>query len=379
MAAKYTKQTPQEARDWLGGTSLAFPHEWTLDKVAETSRGLNQTKKWTGVEASRAIAHWGAHKLATCPDFKAPHWDWLTATGSYSPMDLYNRLIRILEPAVGEGEGWRTTNAAKSKLLEDIQKRVLELLALIEVEGRLNVDFADVVGLRPEMQPLLDRASEITRGRMLQIQSWNWDGRSGPMPIAEHPGFYGGPRLSDYLAALVTKIAGDGQRAYPSLRSIVPDESDRGVDDDLEVDESELEIDPQVMSRLLGFKQSGPLDPELLREGGDFGGAPARPDSLLNAVIKAFPGPLFDRYVAPPNVPPASAIEAACLAWFGKSPTQKEINAKIRDSRARLEPQMVRAIAAAEKIEALRSVWKADGVADDEIRRKLFNTFLDEE
>lgn len=383
MDARYTKCTPKDVREWIKDHPLEFPADWTLDEVAEESRRRNLSGRWsgTGIEASRAIAIWSAYKLANFPDFKAPHWDWLTAAGPYAPMDLYSRLIRVLEPAVGAGEAWRTTDAAKSKLLEEIRRKALDLLSIIEVEKKLDVEFADVVGIRPELQPLLDRASEISRRRMLEVQMWARTDRSEPLPPAEFPNFYGGPHLSDYLAALVAKISGQGHRAFPSLSSIMaagwpqnPDGSTDEYDPDHEPD-PDLEVDPEVMSQLLGFNQNGDLDPKLLREGGDFGGAPARQDSLLNAVIKAFPEALFNRVVPPPKVPPASVIEAACIAWFGKSPTQKEINTRIRDLRARLEPVMARTIEHTARFEA----WRSEGLTEEEIRRKMFETFLDDE
>ena len=379
MAAKYTKQTPQQVREWLDGQPVEFSPEWTLNEVAEEARRRNLAGRWggSGIEASRAIARWGAYKLATFRDFSATHWDWLTAPGAYSPNDLYPRLLRVLEPAVGAGMAWRTTDQTKSKLLREIGEKALDLLAILETEGRLNITFAEVVGHKPELQPLLDRSSEITSKRSRQVQEWARTDRQQPLPMAEFPGFLGGPHLTDYLAALVAKIAGEGRRAYPSFRSVMgsspPDEpGEDGVGDD-------DDIDPEEISKLLGFPNLGPFDPDLLRKGGEFGGAPGRTDSLLNAVIRAFPEALFDRFVEPPKVPPASVIEAACLAWFGDAPTQKEINARIRDDRARLEAQMERAINGNARLENLRASLKEKGLSDEEIRRKSFETFLGEE
>jgi len=378
VAAKYTKQTPQQVREWLEGRPLEFPPEWTLNEVAEEARRRNLAGRWsgTGIDASRAIARWGAYKLAVSRDFTAPHWDWLTAPGAYAPNDLYPRLLRIVEPAVGAGAAWRTTDQTKSKLLKEIGDKALELLAILEVEGRLNVTFPEVVGHKPELQPLLDRSFEITTKRSRQVQEWARTNRQQPIPPAEFANFLGGPLLTDYLAALVAKIAGEGRRAYPSLRGILHDVSP--VDEE-PLEEDEFEIDPEEMSKLLGFPDVQAFDPALLRGGGEFGGAPGRKDSLLNAVIRAFPEALFDRFSEPPKVPPASVIEAACLAWFGEAPSQKEINARIREDRARLEPQMERTINGSAKFEALRSALKAKGLSDAEIRQKNLESFLGEE
>lgn len=379
MAGKYTKQTPSDVRVWLDGQSLVFPSDWNLNQVTEESRRRNLAGRWAGIEAARAVAHWSAYKLATSRDFTGAHWDWLVSPGAYSPHDLYGRLLLILEPAVGEGAGWRLTDAAKAKVLKEIGDKASELLSILEVEGRLDIGFPEVVGHKPELQPLLDRASEISEKRMREIQAWNRTDRAHPLPPAEFPHFVGGPRLTDYLVALLAKLLGEGKRAYPNLRSVLPD----GLADDWadapEDDEADGEIEPEELSKLLGFGTTGALDPALLRDRGAFGGAPARADSLLNAIVRSFPRPLFDRHLPPPKTPPASMIEAACLAWFGESPTQKEINAKIREERAQLEPAMQRAINGHAKLEALRATWKAEGLSEEEVRRREFQTFLGEE
>lgn len=374
-----TRQIPIAVREWLGKSVDVFPDDWTLVEVAEESRRRFLAGRWSGeMEAVRAVTHWAASKLAKDRAFDEACWNWLTGLGPYQPGDFYSRLVRILNPAFAAEFAWRVSETDKGELLKSIGDKVRDLLALIDTEGRLDIQFSQVVGHRPELQPLLDRAFEIQQKRTRQIQEWNHGraaGLEGDLPPSEFPGFIAGPRLSDYLASLLALILGDDKRAYPNFRIGLPEEAlPEGEDDE------DWEIDPSEMNKLLGFGVSGALDTTLLRAGGDFGKVPARKDALMRAVINAFPEAIFSRWEAPPeSCTVARLIETACIVWFGESPTQKEINGRIKDLRRKHEPEMKRAINAAAKANARSEQWKVEGLSSSEILKAEFRSFLDDE
>lgn len=379
MSTRNTRRVPDAVREWLSKSHDAFPADWTLFQVAEESRRRFLAERWSSeVEAVRAVAHWAAAKLAADRAFDAQCWEWLAGAGPYQPSDLYSRMARILEPAIGAGVAWRTTETDKSELLSGIGEKAKELLALIEAERKLDIEFGQVVGHRPELQPLLDRAFEIQEKRTRQLQEWNRlrrEGREQELPPAEFPGFIAGPRLSDYLASLLALLLGEGKKAYPNFKLAFPEDD---VPDG--EDEEGWEIDPEELSKVLGFNVGSALDPQLLRAGGDFGKVPTRKDALIRAVINAFPEAIYDRLEEPPSsCPPARLIETACIAWFGSSPTQKEINARIKNARDTLEPSMRRAINATKKAALQRERWERQGLSPEEILRKEMQSFLDDE
>lgn len=379
MSTFNTRRVPEPVREWLSKSAETFPAEWTLVQVAEESRRRFLAGRWANeIEASRAVTHWGAFKLAKERTFDSQCWDWLIGLGPYQPGDLYSRLVGILEPAFGSEVAWRATDADRSELLKEIGDKAKELLTLIDTERKLDIDFSQVVGQRPELQPLLDRAFEIQQKRTRQIQEWNRARREGlelDMPPSEFPGFIAGPRLSDYLSSLLALILGDAKRAYPNFRLDLPGEVDSDDGDD-----EDWELDPAELNKLLGFGVDGALDPRLLRASGDFGKVPTRKDALIRAVINAFPAAIYSRWEEPPaSCTPARLIEAACIAWFGVAPTQKEINSRIKDARNRLEPSMRRAINSAIKSREQCEQWEQQGLSPAEIQKKELQSFLDKD
>lgn len=381
---RYTKQTPDAVRQWLLASQPEFPGSWTLHEVSEESRRRYLANRWPSeVAALRAIAHWAAHKLALTREFSASSWGWIAGGGPFGPQDHYARLATILEPAIAQGPAWRTTASDRTTLLREIEAKTLDLLQILETERRLDVDFRDVVGLRPEMQPLVDLEFEIQQVRMRQVRQGISERRVGKvvaLPPAEHPGFVSGPRLSDYLCALRAKIAGQSERAYPRSYGDLPDELLEPDDDQESCDfPDEWEADNARLIELMGGDPGGvdgPYNPALLRAGGDFGGYPNQTVALRSAVIRAFPRAIFDRMEDAPEATPAGVIEAACIAWFGNSPTQKEINALIKPDRSRLEAAMNRTISATKADAALRLKWKEEGLSEEEIQKRQLQSFL---
>lgn len=380
----YTRQTPLTIRAWLNKSQLGFPEAWTLNEVSEESRRRYLAQKWSSeIEAVRSIAHWAGHKLATCRDFSAEHWEWIAGSGPFAPQDHYARLTQILEPAFAQGPGWRSTQADRSALLLDIGAKARELIRLLDTEARLDVDLRDVAGLWPGFKPLLDYEASIQQHRAGQVQEWTWKRRAGEeatLPPPEHPGFLGAPRLSDYLEALLAKVLGKCPRATPRLRALLPEESStEGLDGNGDADD-DMEIAWEQMSEFLGADMpAAPFSPTLLRSGGDFGGYPKRQDALRGAVIRAFPKAIFERTAEPPKAPPAAMIETACIAWFGNSPTQKEINTMIKPERDRRQKEMAKSINSAQKQAALRQRLEQEGLTENEISQNVLRSFLDED
>lgn len=374
--ANYTKQTPAEVREWLASLQLAFPEDWSLNQVVDECRRRYLSDRG-GLQDIRLVIHWAAKKLSAERTFTACHWEWIGGASPMPNLGFYSRLGQVLEPAFPHGPGWKATESDRAALLVEIGNKARDLLRVLETERRIDVSLSEVVGLRPEMRPLFDRATEITEKRMRQVQAWSIamrDGNESEIPPAEHPNF-ASPYLSDYLQALLAKLLGKGRRAFPKFRVPGdPEDAEEPADD-----EDGDELDDAFLGSLLYGSSGQPLDPGLLRAGGDFGKYPARADSLLSTVIKAFPQAIYDRISEPPQCTPASLIEAACMAWFGESPSQSEINKRTKEQRQELVAAMRRNINAIKKSNAIRVKLEAEGKLPSEIRARLFGSFLDDE
>lgn len=375
---RITKQTPPIVREWLSPTMAAFPLTWTLDQVAEESRRRYLSKRWTSeLEAVRCVTHWAGCRLAISRDFSADSWEWIVGDGPFAPRNHYARLVTILEPAYAQGPVWRTTEAERKQFLKRVGEMAGELLRILETERRLDVTMREVAGYCPEMQPLVDLEFQAIQERSKGLHAYR--SRLGDAERSAEESRFGdfvaGPRLSDYLAALLGKILGDRRQALPSDLASLP-----LLDDDSgsEVAESTLAEEALRIAGLLP-PPAQPFEPDLLRPGGEFGAYPSRATALRAAVIQAFPRALFDRLVEPPPSTPASVIEAACLAWFESSPSQKEINGLIKVERSMLEPAMVRGVAEQAAMQARRTAWRNAGLTEDEIQIQEFRSFLEDE
>lgn len=377
MSNNFTRQTPPATRAWLTEASPAFPEDWTLNQVADECHRRYLAGRWRGgeIEAGRAIVAWAAHKLATFPHFTNLHWNWLAALDMYDREDGYSRLIEVLQPAVAAVPAWRTTEAQRTDAISDLDKAAAELLRVLESAIRLDISLAGVVGWYPEMQPLLDRSRELQHEQMERGRSAAKEARDAGLPLEEvikrslSLDGYHEPRLSHFLWAFRAALKGTLKDAKATQTGQPLDVLD--------------DVDPEDAAELrqkFGL-EVGAIDPKrVLRTGGDFGAYPNRAGALRRAVILAFPKALYvHRMTAPPPVPIASTIEAACLAWFGSSPTQKEINAMIKPDRDALEPAMrmdvSNWVAAAEK----RALRKLSGLSPDAIRGLELQEFLSDD
>ena len=366
MAKDYTRQTPRAMRDWLSEQSLAFPANWTLDAVAEECHRRYLAGRWQGgeSEASRAVVVWAATKLTTWPDFTAQHWEWIAAPDKYGRAEGYSRLSEIMQPAVAAVPTWRQSEAQRDEALKKMNNAASYLLQIIESSHNLNVSLRGVVGWAPEFQPLYDHSRKIQsaetdrsleRARTARKAGASLDTViSASLPLDG----YREPRLSDYLLTFQAALRGTLSEPSHLLHGLTSEEE-------------------AVLSQRFGMTLRR-VDPKnALRTGGDFGTYPNRNDALRRAVILAFPRAIYERITAPPKVTAASMIEAACFAWFGSAPSQKEINAAIKPARNELEPRMRSDVNSRRKDAERTAKWKAAGLSDAEIQQRRFLSSLE--
>jgi len=373
----FTKQTPQAVRDFLANYQIAFPENWTLDRVAEECH----RKRMAGhlqnpYPCMRAVVQWGMQKLATCHEFSDEHWGWIAAPDKYDAENGYSRLTAILHPAAAAATAsWKTTATERESLLEKIDDVTTWLLQTLHESMRLDVDLAQVVGWNPEMRPLrvhsrklLDMEMQAGRQRARDAK------RQGATPMQcfaaamPTPDGYREPRLSDFLQALRSAL-----RQTPGAPPIT---GMSAIDDALdELDSASVEI----MAERFGIVRKNQSVLTAIQPGGDFGAYPNRNDSLRRAIILEFPGAIYDRHTEPPKTTPASVIEAACIAWFGNAPALKDINAMIKPVRAGLEQEMRREIAYRKRHDERMAKYKSEGLSEDEINQREMQRFLDED
>lgn len=377
MIAGYTRQTPQATKEWLSTQTIVFPEDWTLDDVADECHRRFLSDRWPGgeVQAARSVVAWATLKLAKHPYFTSEHWEWIAAIDKFDRHDGYYRLQEILSPAIAANVAWKKTSDERKELLQEIDKAAAYLLKTLDMAMRLNVSLRDVVGWFPEMQPLRDYSADLQSQQFERGLKAAREARRMGADLAAtihasiQPDGYREPRLSDYLWTLRAALQGASGESRPNGRAGTTID----VLDDLTPDEAD------IMAKRFGISYGKTKPADALRSSGDFGAYPARKDALRRAVILAFPAAIFDRLTDPPKVTPASVIETACVAWFGSAPTAKEINAAIKPARGTLEPSMKRFVNGYKKSAERRSKWEAAGLSEDEIRKKEFQSFLDEE
>lgn len=377
-----TPQTPLAVKRRLEEREPVFPADITLNQVAEESHRRYLAKRWkTMSEANSAVVDWGLRRLAGNKNFTADQWAWIVATDRYGQDGIYTRLTAILRPATGLTPNYRMNDGELAKQIKRLDALAAELLDAARGNYRLRISLRDMVGLNPEMQPLLNKSAELGFARITEIQQARTtaieQGKPFEVPKSELSG-YREPDLADFLHAFRAQLRGELKPASPSPSVYRWDDEGEGSDDAEVEDEGDAEVGIQLALdeiERLAVKPEPTLP--LLDVGGSFGAYPGRKDALRRAVILAAPGALFDRYDPPPAATPASVIEECCISWFGESPTQKEINTAIRASRAELEAEMAESIESAQRGAEQQREWDAAGLTQDERRQAMFKSFLD--
>lgn len=369
----YTKQTPLAVRAFLQGKVLAFPEDWNLYQVAEETHRRYKADKWAGGEgeAGRAVIVWAYSKLAQDRRFTSDHWEWISAVDRYETAHGYQRLFTIVYPVCAAASpAWRHTPEQKEEVLKEIDEAAEYLLKIVRSSMRLNIGLRAVAGCFPETQKLLDHSHTLQMAEMekgfARARSMKAQGAGlGALIEASLSSEYREPDLADFLLALRVAIRGKLKPAYPATQG-----ASYGLFEDMEPE------DADALRARMGMSWS--VDPmEALRAGGEFGGQPNRQDALRRAVMVNFPEAVYeDRLTAPPSTPLAAMIEAALTAWFGTSPTQKEINKAIKPQRDALEPIMQRHLAGYISDAEKRAARVLAGMDPDAIAKLELQDFL---
>lgn len=349
--AGLTRHTPQTVRDWLAQEPLAFPEEWTLTQVAEETH----RRYLAGVRYGSpgvAVTRWAMFKLSRQPGFRAEHWEWLTEADGYGRKDGISRVMCIIRPAVGDNIAWKKPGPELESALQAIRDAIRTILQGVRANHSLSVSLPDVASMFVELKPLADAAMEMwyadtaaIRDEVQRARQAGREPRFGPRPLRGARQ----PYLTDFLEALEAKLDGKLGSYIPKLKSDEDGRSELDAEDQEEEEELGA-LDPAAaaeLARKFGISPTAlglPAPIPALRPGGDFGAYPNRKDALERAIVMAFPRAfLGDPWMASDaaevqrSVPMAAVIEEACIAWFGKSRPQKDINALIRDERATLE------------------------------------------
>lgn len=332
-----TRQTPPALRTWLATYASPFADELTLGGVAQECHRLYLAGHISPALTQQLVIDWAAHKLATCPDFTADHWGWISSTDEIGMDKWHLRLCRTLSPVTAAASStWRAREGDLPGHLQRIGDLARNLLPLVEEVSLLNINLEQVASKNPAMLPLLrqschlrDKEFSDRRSRRRGIDR----GASVPDLVTAElrtlKDAYRAPRLSDFLRVLIEVASNAPQRAPLTGR--------KGVDDLLE---GLSDADRDLLARNFGLPFDTKRALDELDSGGDFGKYPARNDAVRHAVIRAFPAALLDRSDEPPKVTLASVIEQACIAWFGSAPAIADINAAIKPGRRELERSM---------------------------------------
>ena len=349
---EFTRQTPVPVREFIRAKTLDFPEEWTLTQVAEETHRRYLAGRSYG-SPGVAVTRWAMFKLAKQPGLKAEHWKWLTAADRFEREDGVSRLMEVIRPAVGDNIAWKKPDSELGAALEEIRAAVKTLLRGMRANPEVGVSLPEVASLFADLKPVADAAAEMqlidTASIREEVQLARHEGREpnfGPRPLRG----VRQPYLRDFLDALLAKLDGELGFYVPKIKwgeGVSKGEGGQADDEDSE----EWELDPDAAAELVktfGVSPTSlglPSPPVALRPGGDFGAYPNRKDSVERAIIMAFPralhGDPWSASDAPPTqlpaVPMASLIEEACIAWFGRSRSQKDINSLIKEERDELE------------------------------------------